>query len=68
MCMSLLKSLLMIVPLTKSFSQAGCKFLVFAHHQPMIDAIDQFFQVGHFISPLVYESSLRLLEICLFLI
>lgn len=24
--------------------EAGCKFLVFAHHQPMIDAIDQFFQ------------------------
>ncbi|XP_038876341.1 SWI/SNF-related matrix-associated actin-dependent regulator of chromatin subfamily A-like protein 1 isoform X2 [Benincasa hispida] len=24
--------------------EAGCKFLVFAHHQPMIDAIYQFFQ------------------------
>uniref|UniRef100_A0A0A0L988 Helicase ATP-binding domain-containing protein n=1 Tax=Cucumis sativus TaxID=3659 RepID=A0A0A0L988_CUCSA len=24
--------------------EAGCKFLVFAHHQPMIDAIHQFFQ------------------------
>lgn len=26
--------------------EAGCKFLIFAHHQAMIDAIHQFIQVG----------------------
>lgn len=45
--------------------QAGCKFLVFAHHQPMIDAIHEFLQVGNL--DLVFLRGLFLIVIMIYL-
>lgn len=40
--------ILCFLPFIFPFMQAGCKFLVFAHHQPMIDAIHAFLIVRKF--------------------